>query len=89
MAETIYAPWLQTLDPAEQMAELHARLHEAADAFISAELEVRAAARARNRALDAMKDIRHTMVQLAVRHGVPLSETRFARLLDQLEEPGR
>lgn len=80
MAEYIVAPWLDRLDPAEQMAELRERLLDATDQFVAGELEIRAAARKRNRALSVMKDVRHTMVQLATRHGLPVPENRFGRL---------
>ena len=86
MAETIYAPWLATQDPAEQMEEFRVRLLDAADEFIAAELAVRSSARRRNRALDLMQDLRHTMRQLAARHGLPLPTTRFGRLLDDLND---
>jgi hypothetical protein len=87
MAEDIVAPWLDCLDPVEQMAELRERLLDAADEFVAGELEIRAAARRRNRALSVMKDVRHAMVQLAARHGLPVPETRLGRLLDEIDEP--
>jgi hypothetical protein len=85
IAEDIVAPWLEVLDPVEQMAELRTRLADAADQFVTAELETRAAARRRNRALSLMRDIRFSMVRLAARHGVPVPETRFARLLEEID----
>jgi hypothetical protein len=86
MTTPIKAPWLDQLDPVEQMAELHERLRNAADQFITAELEIRTAARSRNRALDAMRDIRFHMMQLAARHGLEPPPTRFGRLLDGLDD---
>jgi hypothetical protein len=86
MTGPVRAPWLDQLDPAEQMAELHRRLLDAADQYVAAELEIRSAARSRNRALDAMRDIRHSMVQLAARHGLEPPPTRFGRLLDGLDD---
>ena len=87
MADNLVAPWLECLDPIEQMAELRGRLFDATDQFVAGELEIRAAARKRNRALSVMKDVRHTMVQLATRHGLPVPEIRFGRLLDELDAP--
>ena len=83
----IVAPWLDTLDPVEQMAELRVRMLDATDQFVAAELEVRDAARRRNRALELMRDLRWTMRQTATRHGLPVPEPRFGRLLDDLNEP--
>jgi hypothetical protein len=87
MSSNTVAPWLDCLDPVEQMAELRERLRDAIDEFVAGELEIRAAVRRRNRALSAMKDIRFSLVQLAARHGLPLPETRFGRLLDEVDEP--
>jgi hypothetical protein len=50
-----------------------ARLLDATDEFVAGELEIRAAARRRNRALSLMKDVRHAMVQLAARHGLGMA----------------
>ena len=72
MVEPIYAPWLATQNPVEQIEELRVRLLDAADEFIAAELATRSSARRRNRALDLMKDLRFSMRQLAARHGLPL-----------------
>jgi hypothetical protein len=85
MADNVIAPWLDCLDPVEQMAELHQRLLDATDEFVTGELEVRAAVRRRNRALSVMRDIRFSMVQLAARHGVEAPPTRFGRLLDKID----
>jgi uncharacterized protein with von Willebrand factor type A (vWA) domain len=85
MPAEIYAPWLDQLDPIEQLRELHERLQDAADAFLGAELEIRRAARDRNRALDLMRDLRHSMRQVAARHGVGLPPTRWAALLDDFD----
>ena len=82
----VLAPWLEQLDPAEQLHELHSRLRDATDQFVASELEIRAAARARNRALDLMRELRFSMRQLATMHGLPLPPTRFGRLLDGLNE---
>jgi hypothetical protein len=86
MTTPIKGAWLDQLDPAEQMLELHRRLVDAADQYIAAELEIRTAARARNRALDVMRDTRWHMVQLAARHGLEPPPTRFGRLLDGLDD---
>ena len=72
MVEPIYAPWLATQNPVEQMEELKVRLLDAADEFIAAKFATRSSARRRNRALDLMKDLRFSMWQLAARHGLPL-----------------
>jgi hypothetical protein len=85
-ARNITAPWLDHTDPAEQMLELHTRLLDATDQFVASELEVRAAVRARNRALDAMRDIRFHIQQLDARHGLEPPPTRFGRLLDGLND---
>jgi hypothetical protein len=69
------------------MAELRERLLDATDEFVAGELEVRAAVRRRNRAFSVMKDVRFSMVTLAARHGLPVPDTRFGRLLDELDEP--
>jgi hypothetical protein len=44
MTTPIKGAWLDQLDPAEQMLELHRRLVDAADQYIAAELEIRTAA---------------------------------------------
>jgi hypothetical protein len=85
MTSNICAPWLDCLDPVDQIAELRARLQDATDQFVANELEVRAAVRRRNRALSLMRDIRHTMVQLSARHGLLLDDMRFGPLLDELD----
>ena len=84
MVAEIYAPWLTTQDPTEQMEEFRVRLLDTTDEFLAAELAVRASARRRNRALDLLRDLRFSMRQLAARHGLPLPTTRFGRLLDEL-----
>jgi hypothetical protein len=84
--ELIKAPWLDRLPPAEQMAELRDQLRSAVDKFVTAELEIRGAARRRNRALSLMKDVRFTMIDLATRHGLPVPPSDFGRLLDDLGE---
>lgn len=86
MSSNIVGPWLDCLDPVEQMAELREPLLDATDEFVAGELEIRAAVRRRNRALSLMKDIRFSMAQLAARHGL-VPETRFGRLLDELDDP--
>jgi hypothetical protein len=85
-ANTIHAPWLDQADPVEQMAELRERLMDAADQYVLAELEIRAAARRRNRALSLMRDVRFTMIDLATKHGLPVPPTKFGRLLDEMAE---
>jgi hypothetical protein len=83
-ANTLKAPWLDHIPPAKQMAELRERLMDAADQYVLAELEIRAAARRRNRALSLMRDARHSMIDLATRHNLPVPPTKFGRLLDEI-----
>jgi hypothetical protein len=45
--------WAEALSPEAQLAELKLRQADACDEFVAAELELRAAVRRRNRALDA------------------------------------
>jgi hypothetical protein len=66
-AELIKAPWFSRLTPDEQMSELREQLRGATDQFVLAELEIRAAARRRNRALSIMRNVRFTMIDLATR----------------------
>ena len=83
-ANTIHAPWFDRPTPVEQMAELREQLMDAADQYVLAELEIRAAARRRNRALSLMRDLRFSMIDLATRHGLPVPPTKFGRLLDEM-----
>jgi hypothetical protein len=74
--------WAEALSPEAQLAELKLRQADACDEFVAAELELRAAVRRRNRALDLLKDLRWSVKQLAAQHGLPVPESRFSRFLD-------
>ena len=79
--------WAEVMSPEDRMAELKARLADACDEFVAAELEVRVAVRRRNRVLDLLRDLRWSVKQLAASHGLPVPKTRFGPLLDDLDEP--
>jgi hypothetical protein len=75
--------------PQDRMLELRNRFSDAVDEFVAGELEVRAAARRRNRALSLMRDTRFRMQQIAAQHGLRVPPTKFGKLLDELDDDDR
>lgn len=79
-------PWTDGTTPEERLAFCMDRFAGAVEQYVLADLEAREAGKRRNRALSLMRDIRHTMAQLAAERNLKLPSTRFSHLLDENDE---